>query len=178
MAIRKISEIGSSAIRTKAKNLIRPTGPKVQKLIADLADTMRAVNLVGIAAPQIGVGSCVFLTEVRKTRLRKDVSTLDPLRVFINPKILKRSRKLVEGYEGCGSVALGHLFGPVRRSESVTVKALDERGTVFTLEASGLLARIIQHEMDHLNGICFVDHVKDTRKYLGQGEYIKMRKKN
>lgn len=177
MAIKPTAEIGSEVIRSVATEVEKVTGAKVRKIVTDLTDTMRATNLVGMAAPQIGVASRIFVTEVRKTLLRKDISKLDPLRVFINPKITKVSKTMVEDYEGCGSVAAGSLFGLVKRPETVSVRATDVHGKEFELETSGLLARIIQHEIDHLNGVCFIDKVTDTKKLLGRNEYIKMRKK-
>lgn len=176
MAIRKTSEIGSVVIRTRAKEIDGTPSTRVNKIIVDLTDTMRHTNLVGMAAPQIGVGSRIFVTEIRKTILRKDISLLDPLRVFINPKITKTSKKLVSDYEGCGSVANGGLFGPVMRPETIAVRVHDQKGEEFEFETSGLLARIIQHEIDHLNGVCFIDRITDTKKLLGREEYIKMRK--
>lgn len=178
MAIKKISEIGSSVIRTKAQPLGRITQVKLQKIIGDLVDTMRDADLVGIAAPQIGIGSRIFLSEIRKTKTRKNGTELDKLRVFINPMLVKTSKKQVDGYEGCGSVARGGLFGIVRRPETVTVRAVSELGEVFELQTGGLLSRIIQHEIDHLNGICFIDKVTDTKKLLGREEYIKTKKQS
>jgi peptide deformylase len=176
MSIKKISEIGSEVIRTRAKKAESIGSSKLKKIIIDMTDTMRHEGLVGIAAPQIGVGSRLFLTEVRKTKTRKDITSLDPLRVFINPEITRVSKKLVDGYEGCGSVAHGGLFGVVKRPETIAVQAYDEHGERFELETGGLLARIIQHEVDHLNGICFIDRVIDTKKLLGREEYIKLKK--
>lgn len=83
---------------------------------------------------------------------------------------------MVDGYEGCGSVACGGLFGIVRRPEIVCVRAHNEQGETFELETGGLLARVIQHEIDHLDGICFIDKVSDTSTLLGRGEYIKQKK--
>lgn len=177
MSIKSTSEIGSSVIRSRAKKVVEIRSAKVRKIIADLTDTMRDTNLVGMAAPQIGIGSRIFVTEVRKTLLRKDISVLDPLRVFINPVLVKTSRKVVDGYEGCGSVASGGLFGIVKRPETISVRAFNEEGVEFELETSGLLARIIQHEIDHLEGTCFIDKVTDTKKLLGRNEYIKLKKK-
>jgi peptide deformylase len=176
MAIKKISEIGSEVIRSKATELSLITPSKLKKLIGDLTDTMRSEGLVGIAAPQIGIGMRVFLTEVRKTKSRKNIKELDPLRVFINPEIISSSKKEIDGYEGCGSIAHGGLFGVVKRPEKVCVQAFNEHGEAFELETGGLLARIIQHEVDHLNGICFIDHVKNTKKLLGRDEYVKYKK--
>lgn len=177
MAIKKTAEIGSEVIRSKSKEIDKINSPKVRKIIKDLIDTMRNENLVGISAPQIGIGSRIFITEIRKTTFRKNISELDTLRVFINPTITKTSKKLVEGYEGCGSVASAGLFGIVKRPETISVRAISEKGDEFELETSGLLARVIQHEIDHLNGICFIDKVTDTKKLLGRQEYIKQGKK-
>lgn len=177
MAIKKTSEIGSKVIRSRAKEINKIFSVVVRKIITDLTDSMRDKDLVGMAAPQIGVGSRIFVTEVRKTKLRRDIKILDSLRVFINPKIMRKSKKQVSGYEGCGSVASGGLFGVVKRHETVSVRAFDQNGEEFELETSGLLARIIQHEMDHLNGICFIDKITDTKKLLGREEYLNMRKK-
>jgi len=176
MAIKVVSEIGSEVIRTKAKPVNKITAAEVKRVVSNLVDTMRAVELVGMAAPQIGVGSRIFVTEIRKTKLHKDPALLDSVRVFINPVITKSSKKKVLGYEGCGSVAAGGLFGEVKRHETIAVRAFDENGEEFELETSGLLSIIIQHEMDHLNGVCFIDKVTDTKKLLGRGEYLKMKK--
>jgi peptide deformylase len=177
MAIKKTAEIGSEVIRSRAKEVDKINSSKVKKIIKDLTDSMRHENLVGMAAPQIGIRSRIFITEVRKTMFRKNISELDTLRVFVNPKITKTSKKLAVGYEGCGSVASGGLFGNVKRPETISVRAFNETGEEFELETSGLLARIIQHEMDHLNGICFIDKITDTKTLLGKQEYIKRGKK-
>ena len=177
MAIKKTSEIGSDVIRSRAKSVSLVASREVKKIIVDLTDTMRATNLVGMAAPQIGIGKRIFVTEIRKTPTRREASLLDPLRVFINPKITRTSKKLVDGYEGCGSVAQGGLFGIVKRPETISVRAHNEDGEEFELETGGLLARIIQHEIDHLNGVCFIDKVTDTRKLLGRNEYIMTKNK-
>ena len=129
-----------------------------------------------MAAPQIGKGLRIFVTEVRKTKLRKGVGieNVDPLRVFINPKILSVSKKENKDWEGCGSVASANLFGMVKRPSSVVVEALDEKGEEFHLKASNLVARVIQHEMDHLDGIVFADRA-DTKTYMSKSEYLKLR---
>lgn len=176
MAIKKTFEIGNEVVRAKAKPVEAITGAKVKKIITDLTDTMRAGDLVGMAAPQIGVSSRIFITEIRKTKARKYVDGGETLTVFINPTITKVSKKLVEDYEGCGSVANGELFGPVKRPETVAVHAWNEQGEEFELETSGLLARVIQHEYDHLEGVCFIEKVTDNKKLMGIHEYIKMRK--
>jgi peptide deformylase len=138
---------------------------------------MRHHNLVGMAAPQIGRSLRIFVTEIRKTTYRKNISDVDAVRVFINPRLVEKSKQQVVGYEGCGSVASALLFGPVKRPRTVTVSAQDAEGRRLQLKATGLLARVIQHENDHLNGIVFLDRVTDTRKLLGREEYIGLPKK-
>lgn len=174
--IKKTIQIGNSILRTKAEVVENIKSAKIQKLIKDLTDTMRENNLVGIAAPQIGVSLQVFITEIRKTKNRKDTMS-DSLRVFINPKIISVSKKKNQDWEGCGSVAKGGLFAMVSRPESVIVEAYNEHNEVFTLKTSGLLARIIQHENDHLNGIMFTD-IADIKSLISSEEYLKLKKKN
>lgn len=174
MAIKKTFQIGSKPIRSRAIVVKGVSNKKIQRIIRDLVDTMQSENLVGMAAPQIGESERIFITEIRKTTIRKNLQK-DKLRVFINPNIKSHSKQEVSGYEGCGSVGLANLFGPVKRFREVTVRALDGNGKPFELKAIGLLARIIQHEIDHLNGIVFLDKVKDTRKILGRDEYIKLK---
>ena len=127
MAVQKISEISSKPIRSKSKKVLNIQGPHIKKLIKDLKDTMRYNNLVGIAAPQIGKSLRIFITEVRETKYRKKIKP-DPLRVFINPRIVSHSKRIVGGYEGCGSVASTIIFGPVKRYFSVVVRAQDQQG--------------------------------------------------
>jgi peptide deformylase len=176
MSVKKTSGIGSKVIRIRAKKVVKFGDQKLKKLIKDLTDTMRHDNLVGMAAPQIGQSWRVFVTEIRPTTYRKNISKEDGLRIFINPELVSCSDKQVSGYEGCGSVAAAQIFGLVKRPVKVTVKAFNEKGEKFTLSASGLLARVIQHEIDHLNGVVFIDHIKDTRKLLDRESYVKIKK--
>ena len=101
-------------------------------------------------------------------------SDVDELRVFVNPKVTSFSESLVSGWEGCGSVAASNIFGKVSRPKSLIVEAYDSNGDKFTLEAKGLLARVIQHEMDHINGVVFTDKA-DTKTYMSRDEYLKMK---
>lgn len=128
-----------------------------------------------MAAPQIGVGLRVFVTEIRATPLRPEIET-DEVRVFINPEIVWWSDGMETIYNGCGSVAEAGLFGPVERLLSVTVKAWDSSGVEFEFTATGLLSHVIQHEMDHLEGITFLEHVKDVRTLMSARTYKNMMK--
>lgn len=171
-----VVQLGNKVIRSKSKNVSSVNNPEVQMVIRDLISVMRERNLVGLAAPQIGIGKRIFVTEVRTTTYRKNIAQPDELRIFVNPKIRSHSRNIVTEYEGCGSVAEAMLFGLVKRFYMVEVEALNEMGEAFLFQTNGFLARIIQHEMDHLDGIVFIDKVTDTRKLLGREEYIYLRK--
>ena len=150
MSVRKILKFGDSFLREKAKD-VHKVSRKIQDLVNDLLDTMYANNGVGLAAPQIGEPYRVFVI---------DVSTgdepLNPI-VFINPKIIKKSGATVSR-EGC--LSFPEAFTDVRRYSDVMIKAMDRKGRSFVLEVKDgpLLARAIQHEYDHLDGILFVDH--------------------
>lgn len=125
---------------------------------------------VAIAAPQIGESLRIFVVSgkaLARSRLKDDEEELIgdyPDLVFINPKIQKLSQKKIPLEEGCLSVR--YLYGTVVRSEKATVEALDEYGKKFTRGATGLLAQIFQHEIDHLDGILFIDKARDIHEIL------------
>ncbi|OGI17545.1 MAG: peptide deformylase [Candidatus Melainabacteria bacterium RIFOXYA2_FULL_32_9] len=150
MAIRKVVQYGDKVLRTPTKE-VHKISSKIQKLIDDLMDTMYAQNGVGLAAPQVGESYRIFVI---------DTSTgdepLNPI-VFVNPKIIKKSGATLS-YEGC--LSFPEAYTNVKRYAEVIVRAKDEKGRPFTIEAKdgSLLARAIQHEMDHLDGILFIDH--------------------
>ena len=174
MIIKSVTQVGNPIIRNKSKNVKVVNSPEIKKIIKDLTDSMRHSNLVGMAAPQIGHNLRIFVTEIRTTTLRK-TKELDKLRVFINPKIIKISKERALGYEGCGSVALSGIFGKVSRPTQVTIIATDENNHKFEYTAKGLLARVIQHELDHLDGIIFLDKVDDKKSLMSKEEYIKIK---
>lgn len=123
----------------------------LDKIIDDLTETLEAQTNppgLGLSAPQIGVFKRVFVARVR-----------NKIKPFINPEILKFSQKEVSIIEGCLSIP--ELYGHVMRPAEIDVRANDKRGKVLEQHYKGLVARIIQHELDHLNGILFIDHVHD-----------------
>lgn len=147
MAIRNIRINGDDVLRKKCKNIAEIT-PRIIKLIKDMADTMYEADGVGLAASQVGILQRIFVIDVYDDY---------GLRVFINPEILEVSGTQL-GEEGCLSVP-GEL-AEVERPNYVKVKALNEKGEEFILEATELLARAILHENDHLNGKLFIDYLK------------------
>ena len=146
MAIRNI-RINGDVLRKKCKVVTEIT-PRTLKLIKDMAETMYEADGVGLAAPQVGILQRIFVI---------DVFDDYGLRVFINPEILEVSGTQI-GEEGCLSVP-GEA-AEIERPNYVKVKALNEKGEEFVLEATELLARAILHENDHLNGKLFIDYLK------------------
>ncbi|MDZ4284520.1 MAG: peptide deformylase [Patescibacteria group bacterium] len=154
---------------------------RVQKLIRDMRETLeREEDGVALAAPQIGVLERIFIVSPRAflprdrevppeeyTALATAIATREKL-VYINPEVVKRSRERRELEEGCLSVRW--LYGKVSRATRASVRAYDERGKPFTRGARGLLAEIFQHEVDHLDGILFIDKAKDVRDIPPTGQ--------
>ncbi|MBI4118468.1 MAG: peptide deformylase [Parcubacteria group bacterium] len=139
---------------------------KMMGVISDMQDAMhKEEDAIAIAAPQIGVPLRLFVvsgkmfTEVEEREDGALVRQYD--KVFVNPKVKKRSRKQQELEEGCLSVRW--KYGFVKRADKITVEAYDEKGEKFTRGASGLLAQIFQHEIDHLDGILFIDKAHSVR---------------
>lgn len=162
MSVRKIVQYGTPSLREPSKE-VHKVSSKIKALIKDMLDTMYVNNGVGLAAPQIGENLRIFVI---------DVSTgdepLNPI-VFINPKIIKKSGAMC-GDEGC--LSFPAAYTQVKRYKKVTVKALDRNGRPFMLEAEGdLLAKAIQHEYDHLDGILFIDHA--TNRFAADEELAK-----
>ncbi len=172
MATKRTVQIGNPAIRTKSVPVPLPASASVKKIVRDLVDSMRANGLVGMAAPQIGINKRIFVTEIRTTDTRRSDGR-DPVRVFINPKILEVSARKTADYEGCGSVAYAGLFGIVRRANTVMVAAYGLDGKRFVLRVEGLLARIVQHEQDHLEGKVFLDRMAGMGSITGREELLK-----
>lgn len=134
------------------------TSPAIKKILKDMSAALaKEEDGVAIAAPQIGVSSRIFVVSGRLIT-EEGEKVKDDL-VFINPVIKSASKKKVEMDEGCLSVRW--LYGKVKRADKATVEAYDEKGKKFTRHGSGLWAQIFQHEIDHLDGVLFIDKAKD-----------------
>ncbi len=162
MVVRPLAESGDPVLRQKAKK-VKDFGPSLQSLINDLVDTMREAPGLGLAAPQVGVSLRVAVIELPEPE--EDDENPDPysgkLIVICNPEIVKTWGD-EEGQEGC--LSLPDYVGEVKRAARVVVKAQDERGKPIRLRAEGLMARVLQHEIDHLNGNLFVDRLESLDK--------------
>jgi len=173
MIIENTPQVGKQILKTQSKEVADFSGEKLQQVITDLTDTMRSEDLVGMAAPQIDEELAVFVMEVRKTKYRDE--GLFDLEVFINPKITSYSEDKSDGWEGCGSVLRAGLFAQVYRSNKVELEWQDKQGEKHTKIFDGLLARVVQHETDHLNGKLFLESVKDTKSFMDRDSYIEMK---
>lgn len=158
MAIRKVLTSENPILRTKAKK-VKKIDPTIQKLIDDMIETMRDEPGVGLAATQVGVSLRVIVVETPEDEEDPQGGTQLQL---INPEILKSAGEQI-GEEGCLSVP-GYV-GIVKRSLSVTVKGLNRKGKEVKIKAQGYLARVLQHEIDHLDGILFTDRL-ESRAHL------------
>jgi peptide deformylase len=152
MAIRKILQYPDPRLHTKAERVV-VVDDSIRELVRDMAETMYAAPGIGLAATQIDVHLQVIVMDLSETK--------DRLRVFINPEIMEHSG-IADCEEGCLSVP--GIYERVERAQRVTVRALDETGKSFTLEADGLLAVCIQHEMDHLQGKVFVEYLSRLKQ--------------
>ena len=162
MGIRQIVTAPNPVLREKAKRVKRIT-PEVQRLIDDMVETMRQAPGVGLAAPQVGVSQRVIVVEVAEgNEDGSGTETPEPrptkLYALVNPEITRHSGELESGNEGCLSIP-GYQ-GEVERFSWTTVKALDRHGKPFKLKVRGWPARVFQHEIDHLDGVLFIDRAK------------------
>jgi peptide deformylase len=165
MAIRDIVSLPHPVLRQKARKVSELT-TELNNLIDDMIETMREAPGVGLAAPQVGVSRRVIVVEFGE---EEDPEAPQKLYVVVNPEIVRFSQETIEGTEACLSIP--GLAGEVERSEDITVKGLNRQGIPIRIKASGWLARIFQHEIDHLDGILFVDRAEDVWKVEeGQGQ--------
>jgi peptide deformylase len=151
MAIRTIVAVPEPVLRRKARPVTK-FDDKLQTLVNDMVETMRAAPGVGLAAPQVAVSEQVIVVEYGD---EEDETVPLRLYVMINPIITRTSADTEVGSEGCLSVP--GLVGDVERPFAITVKGKNRHGQPMTVKAEGWLARIFQHEVDHLNGIIFTD---------------------
>jgi len=147
----KIVTHPNEILRQKAVKIKDPLAYDVQKLIPEMIDTMLKKDGVGLAAPQIGLSIRLIVVRYKDYDL-----------VLMNPKIIFKSLTKDWDEEGCLSVP--DTFGEVKRSKKIIVKYIDSQGNEQKMPASGMLARVIQHEIDHLDGVLFIDKAKNIRK--------------
>ena len=165
MTVRSLHLLGSPVLRQQAAPVAH-VDDAVRQLVDDLFETMRAAKGVGLAANQIGVARRVAVVDVGEED--------PPPLALINPVIVERGDELVTAEEGCLSIP--DIFGDVERNARIVVEALDREGNKFRAEATGYKARAIQHEIDHLDGVLFLDHLSAVKRSLLLAKWRKSRK--
>lgn len=143
------------ALRWKSQP-VREINGALRKTVAEMFELMYAANGIGLASNQVGIPLRFFLLNLSAEPDEKDEEL-----VFINPEIIKR-KGTTEGEEGC--LSFPGLYGPVKRSENVTIEAFDLQGQPFEMDLNELAARAVQHESDHLDGMLFIDRMTDVAR--------------
>jgi len=170
MSVREIVQVGDPVLRERARQLApdEVASPETKRLIDDLVETMRAAGGAGLAAPQVGVPLRIFVVEVRNNP-RYPYKPGIPLRVLVNPVVRPLGARTFPSYEGCLSVP--NLRGLLDRHADVEVSYLDRDGAEVVERVTGLSAGTFQHELDHLDGILFLDRVTDPRTLTTWDEF-------
>lgn len=166
MALRKIVTLPEPVLRGKARK-VTDFGQDLQKLVDDMVETMREAPGVGLAAPQIDIPLRVIVVEFGD---EEDEEAPTKLYTMVNPEIARYSTDSVVGVEGCLSIP--GFQGDVERPLAVTVKGQNRHGQPMRIKAKGWLARIFQHEIDHLNGVLFIDRAEKIWKFEGDPSQV------
>jgi peptide deformylase len=165
VSLLKLHLLGSPILRQRAAT-VASVDDQVRQLVEDLFETMHAAKGVGLAANQVGIGRRVAVVDTGG-------ETPDPL-VLINPMIVHQGEETETAEEGCLSIP--EMFGDVERPVQIVVEATRQDGTPFRLETSGYQARAIQHEIDHLDGVLFIDHLSAVKRGLLLSKWKRLRK--
>ncbi len=167
--IRAILQLPDPVLR-KVSKPVQKIDDEIKKLIEDMFETMYDAPGVGLAAIQIGVDKRVVTIDATRGDEEKN-----PM-VFINPEIVSTSEEKDSKEEGCLSIA--EFYEEVERPSEVKVRYMDEKGKTHEIEADGLLARALQHEIDHLNGVLFIDHISKLKRDRVTKKFTKAAKTN
>jgi peptide deformylase len=162
MAIREVLRMGDARLLQRADELRKFDTPELHALLADMRDTMHALNGVGLAAPQIGISLRVVIFEVANNPRYPEAETV-PQTVLINPVLTPLSNAMEEGWEGCLSVP--GMRGLVPRYTHLRYQGRDEYGAIIDRTVSGFHARVVQHECDHLDGILYPMRIHDLKNF-------------
>lgn len=163
-----IIQLGNPTLRQKAEFVENIQDAEIQQIIDDLIATVAQANGVGIAAPQIAQSLRLFIVASRPNPRYPNAPEMEPT-AMINPKIIAHSTEVVKGWEGCLSVP--GIRGLVPRYQAIAVEYTDRNGNLQQQELTDFVARIFQHEYDHLDGIVFVDRLESTLDMITEEEY-------
>ena len=169
--IRQIAQLGQPVLREPAGRIADPLDPAVQSLIEDLLVTVSDANGVGIAAPQVYESRALFIVAARPNARYPHAPAMEPT-AMINPEIMFASEEKEKGWEGCLSIP--GIRGLVPRHRRIAVRFLNRNGIVREEEYEGFIARVFQHEFDHLKGVVFIDRVESTLELVSEKEYLRL----
>ena len=158
-------------LREPAKAVELPASEKVRAVVDDMLVTMRDAEGVGIAAPQVYEGASVFIVASRPNDRYPDAPSMEP-EVVVNPEIIERSDDMVKGWEGCLSIP--GIRGNVPRHRRIRVRYRTLDGAAVDREFEGFVARVFQHEDDHLHGLVFLDRLESPRDIITEKEFRKL----
>jgi peptide deformylase len=162
MPVREVLRMGHPVLRERAKPVEKLGSPELRALVADMKETMKAMNGAGLAAPQIGVGQRVVIFGVDTNPRYPDAEPV-PFTVLVNPTLTILTREIENDWEGCLSVP--GMRGVVPRYTKLRYTGFDEEGNPIEREAEGFHARVVQHECDHLDGILYPQRMTDMRTF-------------
>jgi peptide deformylase len=162
MPVREVLRMGHPVLRERAKPVEELASPELRALVADMKETMKAMNGAGLAAPQIGVSQRVVIFGVDTNPRYPDAEPV-PFTVLVNPAITLLTREIENDWEGCLSVP--GMRGVVPRYTKLRYTGFDEEGNPIDREADGFHARVVQHECDHLDGILYPQRMTDMRTF-------------
>lgn len=166
--ILQISQLGNPVLRRKSQFVQNIQDDRIQQLIDNLISTVQHAHGVGIAAPQVARGDRLFVVASRPNLRYPQAPKMEPT-AMINPRIVASSTKTVKDWEGCLSIP--GIRGLVPRSRSIEIEYTSRDGQLHKQELTDFVARIFQHEHDHLDGIMFLDRVENTRELMTEDEY-------
>jgi len=169
--IRQIALLGHPVLRQKARGVEDPAGNQIQSLIEDMLVTMDDANGVGLAAPQVYVPLRLIIVAPRANSRYPDAPAMEPT-AMVNPELLRHSDETEKGWEGCLSIP--GLRGLVPRYKRIGIRYLDRGGAPVEAELEGFPARVFQHELDHIDGIVFIDRLESSRDLIMEKEYMRM----
>ena len=166
----QIIQLGDPVLRSPAQVVDDIRDERIQKLIDDLIATVEQANGVGIAAPQVAESYRLFIVASRPNPRYPNAPVMEPT-AMINPRILAHSTEVVQGWEGCLSIP--GIRGSVPRYQAIEIEYTDRDGKLQKQELTDFVARIFQHEYDHLDGIVFLDRLESTQDIITEQEYQK-----
>lgn len=169
--ILEITELGNPVLRLKADEVQSIFDPKLQDLIDSMILTTKEVSGVGLAAPQVGKSLRLFIMSSYPNKRYPDAPEMIATPV-INPEIIDYSSEMVKGWEGCLSIP--GIRAPVPRHKFIDVKYIDSYGMLVEERLYDFVARIFQHEYDHIEGIVFLDRLEDNSEIITEKEYFKL----